>query len=440
VEAITAFSALLSEPEKRARATGLTKPPVLYISYDGMLEPLGQSQVLGYLEKLARGWPVHLMSFEKTKDRSDWARMDAMRVRLKTAGIAWTPLAYHKTPSAPATAYDIAAGTAVALAIAARHRVGIIHARSYVPALMALTVQRLTGAKFLFDMRGFWADERVDGGLWAKDGRMYRVAKRLERTFLEAADHVVTLTHASADEIARFPYLQQCLPPITVIPTCADLDRFKPGQEAGDGIFRLGYVGSVGLGQLFEHVLQFFSSVKNRKPDAQLLVLNRGEHDVIKAAVAKVGLDPACVEVRAADHGDIQHHIARMRAAAAIYKPGYSALARAPTKLAEYLGCGIPCVGNINVGDMEQILEGERVGVALRDFSSAEIEAGVDRLLALLDEPGTGARCIDTAHRLFSLNGGVEAYDAIYGSLTGTCSADDAMSVNEARRAKGGPL
>ncbi len=30
-----------------------TGPGILYISYDGMLEPLGQSQVVGYLEKLA---------------------------------------------------------------------------------------------------------------------------------------------------------------------------------------------------------------------------------------------------------------------------------------------------------------------------------------------------------------------------------------------------
>jgi glycosyltransferase involved in cell wall biosynthesis len=421
--------------------TSVPRPPVLYISYDGMLEPLGQSQVLGYLEKLARDWPLHLISFEKSNDRSDRARMDAMRTRLKAAGIAWTPLAYHKTPSAPATAYDIAAGTAVALAIAARHRVGIVHARSYVPALMALTVKRLTGAKFLFDMRGFWADERVDGGLWPKDGRLYRVTKRLERAFLEAADHVVTLTQTSAEEIARFPYLQHRLPPITVIPTCADLERFK-SERAGarSGTLTLGHVGTVGTWYLFAEELAFFKALLVRHPDARLLIVNKGEHDMIRAALAKAEIEPNRLELTQADHSDVPGLIARMDAGLAIIKPAYSKMASAPTKLAEYLGSGIPCVGNINVGDMEQILEGERVGVALRDFSPADIEAGVDRLLALLDEPGTRARCIDTAHRLFSLDGGVEAYDAIYGSLTGTCSADDAMSVNEARRAKGGPL
>ena len=151
----------------------MTKPArsqILYITYDGLLEPLGQSQVLSYMEKLAPEWPVHILSFEKHRDRHDEARMAAMRARLRAAGIGWTPLAYHKSPSAPATAYDIAAGTLVALQIALRLKVKIVHARSYVPALIALALKRIAGVRFLFDMRGLWADERVDGGLGQRTG------------------------------------------------------------------------------------------------------------------------------------------------------------------------------------------------------------------------------------------------------------------------------
>jgi len=106
---------------------------VLYITYDGLLEPLGQSQVLAYMEKLAPEWRVHILSFEKSKDRDDEARVAAMRARLRAAGIGWTPLAYHKSPSAPATAYDIAVGTLVALQLVLRLKVKIVHARSMSP-------------------------------------------------------------------------------------------------------------------------------------------------------------------------------------------------------------------------------------------------------------------------------------------------------------------
>ena len=153
-----------------------SRTSVLYISYDGMLEPLGQSQVLAYLEQLAPDFRIHLLSFEKPSDLAKSDLVKTVRARIEAAGIRWTRLRYHKAPSAPATAFDIAVGSAVATAIAIRHRVSVVHARSYVPGLMALVVKRASGARFLFDMRGLWADERVDGGIWPKDGALFHGA------------------------------------------------------------------------------------------------------------------------------------------------------------------------------------------------------------------------------------------------------------------------
>ena len=399
--------------------TTAARSQVLYITYDGLLEPLGQSQVLAYMEKLAPEWPVHILSFEKSKDRDDEARVAAMRARLRAAGIGWTPLAYHKSPSAPATAFDIAVGTLVALQLVLRLKVKIVHARSYVPALVAIAVKRVAGVKFLFDMRGFWADERVDGGLWPENARVYRIAKNLERRFLEAADHVVTLTHASAKEIARFPYLQDRMPPLSVIPTCADLNLFRPGPGRDDSVFTFGYVGSVGTWYLFDETLAFFRVVAGRRPDARLLVVNRNEHEAIRAAVQKAGIELSRLEITAAQHRDVPRYIARMHVGAAIIRPSYSKIASAPTKLAEYLGCGAPCVGNVDVGDMEEILEGKCVGVALREFTPAEYNRAADRLFALLGDPDIRQRCVQTARESFSLETGVDAYRNIYLSLAG---------------------
>ena len=396
---------------------GRRNPSILYISYDGILEPLGQSQVLGYLAKLADDHAIQLISFEKEKDRGDRARMRATRERLRGLGIRWIPLAYHKTPSVPATAYDIAVGTIVALWVALRYRVRLVHARSYVPALMALAVKRLTGARFLFDMRGFWADERTDGGLWPKGGRLYRAAKALERRFLLSADYAVTLTRASAYEIGRFPYLQDRAPPIGVIPTCADLARFRPLPAEPGWPFTFGYVGSFGTWYLLDETLQFFKAVASERPDARLLIVNRNEHAMVRAAAAKAGIGPDRLELVAAEHSEVPRLIARMDAAGAIIKPCYSKMASAPTKLAEYLGCGVPCVGNVGVGDIEQILEGNRVGVALPGFAPAAIEDAARRLLMLTDDPDTASRCVETARRLFSLDIGADAYRAIYASL-----------------------
>ncbi|MFM5948504.1 MAG: hypothetical protein ACKOPM_04630, partial [Novosphingobium sp.] len=128
----------------------------------------------------------------------------------------------------------------------------------------------------------------------------------------------------------------------------------------------------------------------------------------------------ACLKVQsksAADHAEVPAQVRRMSAGAAIIKPVYSKLASAPTKLAEYLGCGVPCLGNVGVGDMKLILETEGAGVALREFTPAERSRAVDRMLELASDPATAAHCRAVALRHFSVEDGAEDYRKIYREL-----------------------
>lgn len=392
------------------------KSAVLYVAYDGMLEPLGQSQVLAYLERLSRDRPIHLLSFEKPEDLADAEACVRVKARMNAAGIHWHRRHYHKRPTAAATSWDIGVGIVSGLWLVLRHRLRIVHARSYVPGVIALVLQRLTGARFVFDMRGFWADERVDGGLWPRGARMYRVAKWFERRFLLDADHVVSLTRAAVREIEKFDYLQGRLPPMTVIPTCADLDRFVPTTSQNTG-FTMGYVGSAGTWYLFDAAVACFARLLQMRPDARWLIINRNEHTYIRERLLAGGVSPDAVELRAVDHADVPAQMSRMHAGMFFIKPVFSKQASAPTKLGEFLGCGIPCLSNQGVGDMAQVLEGDGVGIALAAFDTPTLQSGLARLLELVAAPGMAERCVASAHRHFSLDEGVSRYRAIYAAL-----------------------
>lgn len=394
------------------------QPKVLYLSYDGMLEPLGQSQVLGYLEQLSQNAQVHLISFEKPADRRNQTALSSVQARIQQAGINWCPLAYHKRPSALATAFDIFCGILLGTWVVLRYRLRIVHARSYVAAVMALAIKRLTGACFIFDMRGFWADERVDGGLWSANSGLYRIAKFFERRFLLRADHVISLTQAAVQAIQSFPYLAGRPPTFTVIPTCADLQRFRPLPRSHvDPGFVLGYVGSAGTWYVFEAVVRVFACLHRLQPNARLLVLNRGDHAYIRKQLRLASIPEQAVEIRAASHAEVPALIARMDAGIFFYKPGFSRKATAPTKLAEFLGCGVPCLSNAGVGDMANILRSEQVGVAVEAFDEASLEQGLQALLALCGDPAVHERCIAAAARHFSLAEGVRRYRGVWQGL-----------------------
>ncbi len=391
---------------------------VLYLSYNGMLEPLGQSQVLSYLKQLATEWTVHLISFERDEDWNDVIERERITREIAAAGVVWHPLRYHKRPSAIATAWDIATGTVTGLWLVLRYRLKIVHARSYVAAVMALILKRLTGVKFIFDMRGFWADERVDGGLWPRNGGMYRLAKAFEQRFLLAADHVVSLTHAAVVLMQAFPYLQKCMPPVSVIPTCADLSRFAPlSRPAAKSGFVLGYVGSAGTWYLFDEAAACFAQLLRIRPDARFLIINRGEHDFIRQRLTLANVPETAFELRSAAHGDMPTIMAGMDAGLFFIKPVFSKQASAPTKLAEFLGCGVPCLSNRGVGDMAETLDNHQVGVALQQFDPQSMNLALAHLLELTSDPATPKRCRDVAGKYFSLESGVQAYRQIYSQL-----------------------
>ena len=397
---------------------------ILYISYDGLLEPLGQSQVLAYLNKLTRGRRIYLISFEKPAAWGNESVLPRMRESVKDAGITWYPLRYHKHPTAPATAYDILKGIFLSAWIVRRYNVQIVHARSYVASVIALFLKKAFGIQFVFDMRGFWPDERVDSGLWERSGSLYRTAKWFERKFLLSADRVVSLTHAGVKEMRKFPYLQSCVPSFSVISTCTDLDLFRPRgkktTETDDGVFTLGWVGAATGWYLFDEALIFFRALRKMIPRARLCILNRESHPYIFDRLAAHDISPELIEIKSVEHDAVPDEMARMDVGIFFIMPVFSKRASAPTKLGEFLGCGIPCLANDGVGDMTQILESENVGVVIRDFDDHGREEAIDALLALCSDPNVRQRCVSAAGKHFSLDDGVAAYDRIYRELVST--------------------
>lgn len=390
---------------------------VLYISYDGLMEPLGQSQVWQYLSGLSANHKIVLLSYEKANDWANDAEKERIRSAVNAKGVIWVPLRYHSKPSAIATALDIIFGIVVGFYLVLRHQIKIVHARSYVSSVIALSLKKLTGIKYLFDMRGFWADERVDGGIWPKDSRLYRVAKWFEKKFLLNADAVVSLTHTAVADIQSFSYMRCVDQKFVVIPTCVNLELFHPSENTepqNPNEFVLGYVGSVGTWYLFDEALRTFITLLKVKPEARLLIINRNEHAFIRSRINALCVDESKVEIKSAAHHEVVQAIHRMDAGVFYVKPAFSKRASAPTKFGEFLGCGVPCISNSGVGDTESILDGECVGAVLRTFDDQAHMQGVQKLLQLVADVDVQSHCIAVANKYFSLDQGVKAYDSIY--------------------------
>ena len=399
------------------------RPAVLYVTYDGVLEPLGESQVVNYLEGLAPSCAITLLSFEKPADRADASRMAAMRARLDTAGIAWIALAYHKRPPVLSTARDVFAGIRHGRRVV-RAGATIVHARGYVPSLIALGV-RGSRAKFLFDMRGFWVDEKVEAGHWPRGGWLARVGKFWERRFFAAADGIVSLTAAGVRAFSELGVTMRPGVPVDVIPTCADLTRFSGGPKDTALAAELGLAGRRVIGcagtmenwYLRREMLAGLAAIVASAPDWHALIVTRDDHDRLRADLSAAGVPAARVTLTRASFAEMPRYLRLCDAALFFITPTFSKRGSAATKLAEFLGCGVPVVINDGVGDSGTLVRDARVGVVLSALDAASIAAMPRALETVLADAAVADRCRCTAEAHFDLATGVEKYRALYQRL-----------------------
>lgn len=344
---------------------------VLYITYDGILESIGQAQVLPYLERLGDTAQLHLLTFEKPGDWKNTSLIAATRRRLQQAGIQWHPHTFQSRPPLIAKLFDSARLVSATNKIVLKYSIDAIHCRSYVAAQGALAAKRKHGTPYIFDMRGFWVDERREGGRWKSSNPfyslLYRRWKHKENQFIENAAEIVVLTKAAKQTIGAWPsYRGQ---PVSVIRCRVDHERFQlhsserratSRRELGitDNNMLLVYLGSLGTIYKLTDMLRFFERLKQHRPNAKFLFIGKHRKAMIEEQITakRLELSEDDILVRPLPYEEVPAYLAAADLAIAFRKPTFSSRAASPTKLGEYFACGLPVITNAGVGDVGRIV------------------------------------------------------------------------------------
>jgi glycosyltransferase involved in cell wall biosynthesis len=411
----------------------------LYICYFGIREPLVQTQVLPYLRELAKadGMQMSLVTFEPADEAlklqavgtSGASIAEELKTELATLGIDWHRRRYHRRLSVIATAWDILCGTLFTIKFINRYSPDILHARVHVPMLMATLARKLSRErpKILFDIRGFFPEEYVDAGVWPEGGWLYRTTKRIEKWLMKEADGFVVLTEKAREIL--FPTLAEghdtAGRPVEVIPCCVDTAAFAVDEAArgavrdsigANGRYVIVYAGSFGGWYLSDEMFELFAAARAADPSIFIMVLTqrdvRGVHD----RLIKLGFDEKDMFVASVSPSEVPHYLSAGDAAVSFIKPCYSKQASSPTKNAEYLAAGLPMIVNSGVGDVDELIETEHVGVLIEGLDRESYLKAIAEVRALGD---VRLRCRDVASRRFDMAAiGGKRYRRIYERIT----------------------
>lgn len=379
----------------------------LYLCYFGLREPLVQSQVLPYLRELSKcGINVSLLTFEPNLQQA-WSseELDDARARLQAEGIRWFSLPYHKRPSVPTTLYDIFAGAKLATKLVRRDCIDVLHARAHIPLAMALLAKRWVKCRVIFDIRGLMAEEYADAGVWTEHSLPFRAVKRLERAGIHQADQIIVLTRRMRDWLIEQQL--KSAEQIEVVPCCVDFSRFdeiaSPEARAVAPRFEVVYAGSATGLYLLEEMGRFFLEFRARQPDAFLRILTHSDAASVAAVLERAGLSRDDFWIGAVSPSEVSTHLQRAQLGLSFRKPTFSQIAASPTKIPEYLAAGLPVVCNSGVGDTDDLLTNEQVGVVFRNFDRQSYADAAERALTIVHDSHLSARAKAVARRHFDL-------------------------------------
>ena len=360
-----------------------------------MTDPLGQSQVIPYLQGLSRaGYHIFLLSCEKKQVYQQHKK--AILELLDESRIHWVPLNYTKKPPVISTLIDIIKMRQAARKIHRQHHMDMVHTRPGVPALVGLWMKKRMGVKFLNDIREFYADSRVEGKMWNVANPLYKAVydffKRKETEAVEKSDGIVCLTYAAEKIIQTWPAYKNDIP-LEVIPCSADLELFNPDKitdtekgklkeelKISKDDFVISYLGSIGGWYLVDEMMQFCKILCDKIPATKLLFISPHRHEEIRIAAAKAGISEDRVIIRKAGRLQVPGLLSVSSYSVFFIRPCYSKQSSSPTKHGEIMAMGIPLITNSGVGDVETIVKRFSAGIVIEKFTGIEFEKAADEI------------------------------------------------------------
>lgn len=333
---------------------------ILFITWDGPQTFYMEGLFMPIFKEVMKYCDVefHVMQFtwgknERTKITADIA---------KNLNIHYTSVSILRRPTvALGSIYTLLNGSKKIQKYIDRHKIDIVMPRSTFPAFMVNNIN-ISKVQVIFDADGLPIEEKVEFEGLKKNGFVYNFMKSIEKKILYNSDVVITRSYKAIDILIN-EFGDKLKNKFTVVNNGRNINDFKYTLSYRESIRKkysipensilLIYVGSLGEKYALKEMNEIFERVKMLK-EAYFLILT-GDEQYVNKIIPNYS-DKQVIVIKA-NSADVPKYICAADIGFALIYPTHSMKAAVPTKLGEYLLCGLPVIASANIGDTEYILK-----------------------------------------------------------------------------------
>ena len=233
-------------------------------------------------------------------------------------------------------------------------------------SISACLYSKMTGAKFVLEIRDLWPDSAIQANSFTSDSWFIRLGHLLERWLYRSADRIVAVTPESERIIQDKAGHDRTV----VVHNGVDTGLFRkiePSELAAEthkpeGIFRVGYVGSLGL---IHDMRTLILAARLCEEDPQIefvIVGDGGQKDQMLGLLDEI--EPRNVRwLGMKGHDRIPHYISSFDVAVNPINDSEAFRSIITVKFYEYLACEVPVI-SLAEGAQRRISEQSGAGIA----------------------------------------------------------------------------
>ncbi len=387
----------------------------LYFSYDGVLDPLGQSQIVPYISAIsAAGHSLTVVSYEKVERTKEQIKL--MELKFQKTGVNWVRLEFK---SGKLWAIKrLFSGVMLIRKLCRDLKPDFLHLRGFLPAIIFQL--SLSKVPFLYDFRGFALGEWVDIGKINPSSLLYRVLNRLDQNAVRNASGLVVLEDC-AKHLLKDTY-DVPNSPLKVIRTCVDIKRFKKRKNMHNDksrALRFVFLGGARFPYRPDLALMLIAKLIEHGFDCEMDFINEGDHAIIEKAKILTNISKDKVQILGCEHAEIPNILKAYDCGIVMVETSYWRRVCSPTKVGEYLAGGLPVISLEGIASIDKLAEST---LCVATVSPEELQGHFQKgraqqIFSFIKSAGISQKCKTLAKNEFSLTMAVKLYVELYSEM-----------------------
>tara|TARA_B100000575_G_C23141352_1_gene664304 strand:+ start:3205 stop:4374 length:1170 start_codon:yes stop_codon:yes gene_type:complete len=383
---------------------------IYYLSYDGILNPLGISQIFKYILLISKIGSVKFLSFEKENDLKNENLFNNINDQIKYNNIKWIKKKYYYKKSKFLHIFYIFINFIFYSIFFCIKNNYIFHIRGYLPLIFLLIPSYFINLNIIFDMRGYWHHEKVDRMNWKKNSLKFYIFNKIEKYFLIKSIKIICLTNDAKQYLSKFINGDK----IIVLPTCVDTTKFNYFKYNHKTI-NLCYMGTTSGAYDFIKTLKIFNNLRKLDKKYCLYIYTREDYGFFKSIINKFNLDIASIKFKKLEYNEVSENLKLIDYGFFFLKKNFSITASFPTKISEFLSSGIPIITNNFNLHVTDLINNNSLGFVLDDQKIEDLHNFIQNNL---NDKKIINNCINISKEQLSLDYAFKIYTKIYNNIS----------------------